>query len=363
MSSHSSETPDAYILPGAEAGFRAAAEAPGADEPLADLYLRNAGWAYNLCYRTSLDRDEAARMLADGFAVAVRRYPEAQASKRTFASLLLTALGGPALDAGSRQVRERTDGPIDPEPPEAAIDTAAAIRDADRQLLVRSAVARLPVRQRKLLALHVGARIDMEAMADALGEHPAPVAGSLARAELALARELRPAAWWRSGVLADCAAALPTLARPDAGEPPHPPRGVAAHADGCERCAANAAAMAAARRDYAAWLALAPPPWRQTEAQLPQTGSEALARSLQLLQARGIRRLGVAATVSASALLIAMTAALSPSLRDRPEPAPAGAAVATAVTGGTPPTAAQALTIPGPKRLRDPTSALEGNSA
>lgn len=289
------------------------------DRPSLDrLFATRARRFYNLSYRTCLDRRLAAVNTAQAFAMVARRLPELKISHGSFELLLLTAVAGRSLDAASRAAAPRLSGPLAPEPPSAFVNPGRAADQADRQLMLRSAVARLVPRQRKLLAMRDGAGFICADIAIALGEPERAVAGSLARARLRLLQELRLAGHGYGAMGEACAGALPLLAlHADGDVEGSDLLPLAEHLEDCESCATNLAAMREARDIYASWLDLAPPIGLCAELELPAPPRLGALTGARYATAR---RVAAGAAAFASAAVIVLSAAVSTSIEPSAEP-------------------------------------------
>lgn len=282
------------------------------DEPSFQALIgHNLDRVLNVCYRTCLDRDEAERVACDSLARTTRRLAELRLSGGGFGSLWLSAAAGQALDGAVRRVAEHHQGALASESPDIYCDPAAATRTADHQLLIRSAVARLHPRHRKLLALGDGSGLSCAGMAAMLGEPVRSVAASLARARLGLAGELRGGARPELAVADECATVSALFVLRDAGElGSSEEEDLARHIRSCAACAARARASTEARTAYAQWLDVAPSQAMLVRLRTLSPGGRPRAEALRLLRSSAARRIVLTSAVSASVLVIGAALAL-----------------------------------------------------
>jgi DNA-directed RNA polymerase specialized sigma24 family protein len=141
--------------------------------------------------------------------------------------------------------------------PEPAAAGRGVLGMASLQERVRDCNARLPTRQREVLALRALAGLSYDEMAAVMDLNRAGVAQLIARARLALAEELRGTpVIERSTARPECARAMPMMASLIDGQLQEPAERawLDRHLDGCERCVQTRQALNEADLSYRAWL-------------------------------------------------------------------------------------------------------------
>ena len=325
----------------------------GDRDAFAALYERYERRVYNVCYRILGSPEEAADATQDAFANVLRRLPRMRGRELSFGSYVFKAARNASYDTVKRRgAVQLTD---------AVADTAVSVtgddpvEDPARRLLLaaqqeslRRANARLPVRQREVLALRALGELSYDEIAAIMGMNRNSVAQLLSRARLRLRIELRGAAG--EAIVAageECAQALPLLAMADDNEL-HDDRQalwLRTHLTACSRCELAQEVMAEAGESYRSWLPLVAIPWLLDAAE-----AKAAERAHDLARRR--RRRGVRSVAAAAAVVLA-TAGIAATTGDSSTPPAAPPARVAAAVVEVP---TQAPERPAPTRTPEPTA-------
>ena len=325
----------------------------GDRDAFAALYERYERRVYNVCYRILGSPEEAADATQDAFANVLRRLPRMSGRELSFRSYVFKAARNASYDAvkrrGALQLTDTVaDTAVSVTGDDPVGDPAQGLLLAAQQESLRRAHARLPVRQREVLALRALGELSYDEIAAIMGMNRNSVAQLLSRARLRLRTELRGAAGEAivaAGV--DCAQALPLLAMADDNEL-HDSRQVLwlqAHLNACSRCELAQEVMAEAGESYRSWLPLVAIPWLLDAAE-----AEAAERAHDLARRR--RRRGVRSFAAAAAMVL-VTAGIAATTGDSSTPPLAPPARAAAAVAEVP---TQAPERPAPTRTPEPTA-------
>ena len=252
---------------------RAAAGDGSAFTTLYDRYERR---AYNLCYRITGSRDDAADATQETFVNVLERLPHLTGRELQFGPYLLRAARHASYDAIARRRRAAPAAEI----PDSAVPVASADSDLERpergalleahQEQIRAANRALPPRQREALALRELEELSYDEIAEIMGMNRNSVAQLLSRARIALRDGLRRTALGSiASASPDCERALPLLALRQDGALDHDDASadwLARHLSTCAVCPARVAAMDEAGVAYRLWLPLVPALWLRGEA-------------------------------------------------------------------------------------------------
>jgi RNA polymerase sigma factor (sigma-70 family) len=277
VSARTSDATDAALL--AEEARLARAAADGDGQAFATLYERYESRAYNLAYRLSGSEDDAADATQEAFLNVMKRLPSLRDRELAFGSYVFTATRNACYDLMSKRKRAQ---PSDAIPESAApigsgaggmgLDPGDPEDDPARKLLlesqqdeIRAANARLPERQREVLALRELEGLSYDEIAETMEMNRNSVAQLISRARIKLRDELRGTALASIAVSsADCERALPLLAMRDDGQLEDGSADAAwldSHVTGCDTCKLSIEAMQEAGTSYRAWTPIAAAPW------------------------------------------------------------------------------------------------------
>jgi len=242
----------------------------GDGEAFARLYDRHERRVYGYCLRMLGTPDDAGDATQETFVRLLRRLPALEGREVNFIAYALTTARNACYDAiEARRRVEPVAGEIDQartelgapigrdagEPGEIALDPErAALLEVSREG-VRAANARLPERQREVLALRELEQLSYEQIGEVVGLNDNAVAQLISRARIRLREELRGEAL---GSIApsspDCERALGLLARrQDEQASTAAEKGwLGVHMDSCDTCPLSRAAMQEAGRSYRA---------------------------------------------------------------------------------------------------------------
>lgn len=246
---------------------RAAAAGDGA--AFATLYDRYESRIFNFCLRLLGSRDDAADATQDAFLNVLRRLPELEGRELNFSAYLFTAARNASYDLiGKRRRAVPTDEVPEPsraqEPGEVEGDPERAAMLSSLQADVREANARLPERQREVLALRELEHLSYDDIAEIMESNRNAVAQLISRARIKLRDELRGTALASIPVSSpDCERALALIAMrqdrqlDDAGDRAW----LAEHLAGCDTCPMAQEAIQEAGISYRAWLPILPAAW------------------------------------------------------------------------------------------------------
>lgn len=325
----------------------------GDRDAFAALYERYERRVYNVCYRILGSPEEAADATQDAFANVLRRLPRMSGRELSFGSYVFKAARNASYDAVKRRgAVQLTDVVADTAVPvtgdDPVEDPARGLLLAAQQESLRRANARLPVRQREVLALRALGELSYDEIAAIMGMNRNSVAQLLSRARLRLRTELRGAAG--EAIVAageECAQALPLLAMADDNELRDDRQALwlQAHLNACSRCGLAQEVMAEAGESYRSWLPLVAIPWLLDAAE-----AKAAERAHDLALRR--RRRGVRSVAAAAAVVLA-TAGIAATTGDSSTP-PAAQPARVAAAAVEVPT--QAPQRPAPTRTPEPTA-------
>ena len=247
---------------------RSAAEGNG--QAFAQLYDRYEKPIYNYCLRLLGNEHDAQDATQDAFLKIMRRLPEMGDRQIEFGPYLYTIARNTSYDMiGKRkraepveEIADETGRPLGDGPhlDEDPVRTAMLAAEQDS---IRAANARLPERQREVLALREIQGMSYEDIADLLEMNSNSVAQLISRARIRLRDELRgEAAASITASTPDCERALPLLARRQDGKlDAAAGEWLDVHLTGCPTCPLAAEAMAEAGASYRAWAPLLPAAW------------------------------------------------------------------------------------------------------
>ena len=286
--------------------------AEGDSAAFARLYERYERRVYNVCYRIPGSPEEAADATQEAFANVLRRLPRMTGRELSFGSYLLTAAATPATTRRApRAALQLTAGgghrrPGDRRRSEPTTRGARVLLAAQQES--RAANARLPVRQREVLALRALGELSYDEIAEIMGMNRNSVAQLLSRARIGLRDGLRRSALGSiASASPDCERALPLLALRQDGALDHDAAWLAQHLSECSVCPARVAAMEEAGAVYRLWLPLVPAVWLRGEIASAAEHIGAAAR-----RATPVRRARRVAAGCTAVLLVLLPAALVP---------------------------------------------------
>jgi RNA polymerase sigma factor (sigma-70 family) len=242
-----------------EALARAAVD--GDSAAFAELYDRHERRAFNLAYRITGTREDAADATQEAFLKVLARLPRMSGRRLDFGNYLLTAVRHASYDvlASSGRTDPTADVPESARPvgcaaaPPPEEDPGRRVLLAAQQEEIRAANASLPPRQRAVLALRELEGFSYDEIAEQMGMNRNSVAQLISRARIGLRDALR-----RTALLsivpatAACEQALALVAMRDDGEKV-PATWLDGHLEACETCALAREAMAEAGASYRAW--------------------------------------------------------------------------------------------------------------
>ena len=324
---------ETWLTQRAAAGDRAA---------FARLYDRYERRAYNLCYRITGSRDDAAEATQETFLRVLERLPRLTGRELQFGPYLLRAARHASYDAIARRRRAAPSAEI----PDSAVPVGSGEPEPDRperqvlleahQEQIRAANATLPTRQREALALRELEELSYDEIAEIMGMNRNSVAQLLSRARIGLRDGLRRSALGSiASASPDCERALPLLALRQDGALGDDAAWLTQHLSSCSVCPARVAAMEEAGGVYRLWLPLVPAVWLRGE--IANAAEHIGAASSPLpMPSRRARRL--AAGCSAVVLVLLPAALVPAGAAEAPAPA---APVAAQVRGWPSPTPTQ----------------------
>ena len=313
--------------------------AAGDSAAFARLYDRYERRAYNLCYRITGSRDDAADATQETFLRVLERLPRLMGRELQFGPYLLRAARHASYDAIARRRRAAPSAEI----PDAAVPVGSGEPEPDRperqvlleahQEQIRAANATLPTRQREALALRELEELSYDEIAEIMGMNRNSVAQLLSRARIGLRDGLRRSALGSiASASPDCERALPLLALRQDGALDRDAAWLTQHLSDCSVCPARVAAMEEAGGVYRLWLPLVPAVWLRGE--IANAAEHIVAASSRLpMPSRRARRL--AAGCSAVVLVLLPAALVPAGAAEAPAPA---APVAPQVRGWPSPT-------------------------
>jgi len=239
------------------------------------LYDRYERQAYNLCYRITGSRDDAADATQETFLKVLERLPGLAGRDLNFGAYVLTAARHASYDSIARRRRAAPTGDI----PEGAVPVGSGGDEPDRpehhalleahQEEIRAANETLPPRQREAVAVREVEGLFYGEVAEIMGMNRHSVAQLISRARINLRDGLRRTALGSVAASSPlCEQALPLLAmlQDDALDDVADAGWVAAHLTGCATCRVRVSAMEEAGVAYRLWLPLVPVLWLRGEA-------------------------------------------------------------------------------------------------
>jgi RNA polymerase sigma-70 factor (ECF subfamily) len=316
-----------------EAALAARAVA-GDGAAFAELYELYGQRTFNLCYRITGSREDAADAAQEAFLGVLRRLPKLEGRDVAFGSYVFTAARNACYDLIERRKRsEPSDelpeaatpigaGPGGGAPPDPGDDPDRNVLLAAQQEEIRAANATLPERQREALALRELEDLSYDEIAEIMDMNRNSVAQLISRARISLRDALRGTALHSiAPSSSDCERGLPLLAMAQDGQLDAAERGwLDGHLAGCPTCRLSQEAMQEAGASYRAWVPIAAAPWlfRETVAKAAELvgadWSEVAERRDRRRPRHPIRNLVVAAALAVVVLL----AGLVSTLRDDP---------------------------------------------
>ena len=232
----------------------------GDRDAFAELFGRHEGGLYNVAFRLTGDREDAADITQEAFLRVFARLDDLAGREVNLAAYLHRTARNLVYDRSALRARE---APTDEVERVAGADTAM---EADPELAtlvgaqgddVQAANARLPERHRLVLALRELEDMSYDDIGRVLDVTPGAVAQLLARARVALRRELRLEQVAGGALGPSCRARLGDIGALIDGElDPDRAQVLSAHMASCEACRAARAAFDDARVTYRAWLPL-----------------------------------------------------------------------------------------------------------
>jgi RNA polymerase sigma-70 factor, ECF subfamily len=248
-------------MPGTVAGDGAA---------FAELYDQYESRVFNLCYRITGSRDDAADATQEAFLGLLPRLPELSERGAELGSYVLTSARNACYDLIARRKRAE---PSD-ELPESATPVGSGpsdpSEDPDRNVLlaaqqeeIRQANESLPERQREVLALRELEELSYDEIADVMGMNRNSVAQLISRARINLRDALRGTALHSIAASSSaCERGLPLLAMRQDGQLPdgEDAAWLSQHLASCETCRLSNEAMQEAGTSYRAWLPIGASP-------------------------------------------------------------------------------------------------------
>ena len=260
--------------------------AAGDSNAFAELYDRHERAAYNLCYRITGSREDAADATQETFLKVLERLPRLEGRELNFGAYVMTAARNASYDLLERRKRatptDEVPDAVDPEVPE-----RGALREAHQEQ-IRVANLGLPPRQREVLALRELQDLSYDEVAQIMGMNQNSVAQLISRARINLRDGLRQTALGSvASASPQCDRALPLLASYQDGVLEDP--WLAEHLVGCGPCRVRLEAMEEAAVAYRQWLLLVPALWlREETAQAHErVSARAKPRGRKLLAAAG----------------------------------------------------------------------------
>ncbi len=231
----------------------------GDGEAFAQLYDRHERRVYGYCLRMLGTPDEAGDATQETFVRLLKRLPALEGREVNFVAYALTTARNACYDAIAVRLRAQPVAePIEPgaeQPREIALDPErAALLQATREE-IRAANARLPERQREVLALRELEQLSYEQIGEVVGLNDNAVAQLISRARIRLRAEIRGDALGSIATSSpDCERALELLARrQDAQATTAEETGwLQVHMDSCATCPLSRAAMQEAGASYRA---------------------------------------------------------------------------------------------------------------
>lgn len=240
----------------------------GDGDAFAQLYDRHERRVYGFCLRMLGTPDDAAEATQETFMRLLRRLPALEGRDVNFVAYALTTARNACYDtiAARRRVEpvaEQIEASSS-EPGEIAIDPERAALLASAREDVRVANARLPERQREVLALRELEQMSYEQIGEVVNLNGNAVAQLISRARIRLREELRGGALQSIATSSpDCERALGLMARlQDTQRSTAEERDwLHRHLSSCETCGCSCAAMQEAGVSYRALGPIVPLIW------------------------------------------------------------------------------------------------------
>ena len=234
----------------------------------AELYDRHERRVYGFCVRMLGTPHDAADATQETFVRMLKRLPAMRDRELNFAAYALACARNACYDMieGRRRVEPVAEHsqPRDPQPGDVGEDPErGALLKATREE-VRAANAKLPARQREVLALREIELLSYDDIGEIVGLKRNAVAQLISRARIKLREHLRGSALASvSASSPDCERALPLLTTLQDGEGAGAGEldWVRAHLAGCDTCRLSSAAMQEAGVSYRALAPLLPLSW------------------------------------------------------------------------------------------------------
>jgi RNA polymerase sigma-70 factor (ECF subfamily) len=300
--------------------------AAGDSAAFAELYDRYERSAYNLCYRITGSREDAADATQETFLKMLERLPRLEGRELNFGAYVMTVARNASYDVLERRKRATPTDEI-PDAVDHEVPERAALRDAHQEQ-IRVANQGLPPRQREVLALRELHDLSYGEVAQIMGMNQNSVAQLISRARINLRDGLRQTALGSvASASPQCDRALPLLAAHQDGGLEHP--WLAEHLAACGPCRVRLEAMEEAAVAYRQWLLLVPALWlrEETAAAHERVSARATPRGRRLLVAAGAA-FALLAFVAAEGAE-SPTRAYAPAPTPTPEAAPVARAIAT----------------------------------
>ncbi|MGD9696791.1 MAG: RNA polymerase sigma factor [Thermoleophilia bacterium] len=233
----------------------------GDREAFGELFARHESGLFNVAYRLTGDREDAADIAQEAFLRVFARLDDLAGRDVNLAAYLHRTARNLVYDRSARRAREAPTGEIERV---AGADRAMEADPALSALVgsqgdeVRAANARLPERHRLVLALRELQDMSYEDIGRVLDVTPGAVAQLLARARMALRRELRLEQVDPGAMDPACRSRLAQIGALIDGElDADRARVLTAHIATCAACRAARESFEQARVTYRAWLPLA----------------------------------------------------------------------------------------------------------
>lgn len=257
-------------MPGAvDEGRLARAAAGGDGQAFATLYDRYEGRIYTFCLRLVGNDQDAQDATQDAFLKVLQRLPKLQDRELNFGAYLFTAARNASYDVIGRrkkadavdEIPEAGSRPVYGEAAPIEVDPERAAMLGSLQEAVRGANARLPERQREVLALRELEELSYDEIAEIMDMNRNSVAQLISRARIKLRDELRGSALASVAVSSkDCERALPLISmRQDGQLRDEDDRAwLTGHLAGCDTCKVSVDAIEEAGVSYRAWTPIVP---------------------------------------------------------------------------------------------------------
>ena len=242
----------------------------GDGQAFAALYDRYEHSVFNLCYRLTGSRDDAADATQEAFVAILERLPSFADRELNFPAYVLTCARHASYRAIESRRRAEPAGEAssverdEPDPRDPGFldeDPVRASLLSDQRHEVRRANAALPERQREVLALRELGELSYDEIAEVMEMNRNSVAQLIFRARIALRDALRAqAAASIPPADVDCERAMPLIAMHEDGElrDAADARWLDQHLGGCLACRVRREAAAEAGASYRAWAPIVP---------------------------------------------------------------------------------------------------------